>query len=222
MKKLDVDLIAGTGDRMAFIDLLEQEVEQKQRIESIDKAFERRIFEVRPAGGMESRTRAMLKVEDGCVNVCSYCIIPYARGPVRSLPIEKAAQQAKELARHGDIHELTRFFSGLEILTDQWSQRLRNASLDLPWSDHLRNLARYGVERYWLQAVSDYDLVGRVKLVVVSCILVRALGGDVIETAQLYSKEIENDADNIDSILDGAYTSSAMTDDKILGWLLLE
>lgn len=131
-------------------------------------------------------------------------------------------QQAKELARHGDIHELTRFFSGLEILTDQWSQRLRNASLDLPWSDHLRNLARYGVERYWLQAVSDYDLVGRVKLVVVSCILVRALGGDVIETAQLYSKEIENDADNIDSILDGAYTSSTMTDDKILGWLLLE
>ncbi len=44
------------------------------------------MFEVLPAGGMEGRTRAMLKVEDGCVNFCTYCIIPYARGPVRSLP----------------------------------------------------------------------------------------------------------------------------------------
>ena len=39
-----------------------------------------------PAGGLAGRTRAMLKVEDGCVNFCTYCIIPYARGPVRSLP----------------------------------------------------------------------------------------------------------------------------------------
>ena len=44
-------------------------------------------FEVLPAGGLEGRTRAMLKVEDGCVNFCTYCIIPYARGPVRSLPV---------------------------------------------------------------------------------------------------------------------------------------
>ena len=41
----------------------------------------------------QNRTRAMLKVEDGCVNFCTYCIIPYARGPVRSLPMDKAAEQ---------------------------------------------------------------------------------------------------------------------------------
>ena len=57
-----------------------------------------RAFEPLPAGGLEGRTRAMLKVEDGCVNFCSYCIIPYARGPVRSLPRQDAAAGAAMLA----------------------------------------------------------------------------------------------------------------------------
>ena len=68
--------------------------------------------------------------------------------------------------------------------------------------------------------MSDYDLVGRVKLVVVSCLLISGLGGDFVQTAQLYSKEIENDADNVEAILDGAYTSPALTDAKLLGLLL--
>ena len=54
-----------------------------------------------PAGGLEERTRAMLKVQDGCVNFCTYCIIPYTRGPVRSAPLEVAVAQAKELAARG-------------------------------------------------------------------------------------------------------------------------
>ena len=77
------------------------------------------------------------------------------------------------------------------------------------------------MERYWLQAVSDYDLVCRVKLIIASCLLVKALGGDPIQTAQLYSKEVENNADNVDAILDAAYTHAAFTDDKLL-WLLLK
>ncbi|MCQ2448523.1 MAG: tRNA (N(6)-L-threonylcarbamoyladenosine(37)-C(2))-methylthiotransferase MtaB, partial [Oscillibacter sp.] len=68
VRKLDVDLISGTGDREGFISLLEEAVTEKHHIEAIDEAFERRVFEVLPAGGMENRTRAMLKVEDGCVN----------------------------------------------------------------------------------------------------------------------------------------------------------
>jgi len=120
MEKLDADLIAGTGDRLGFIDLLEQAVEEKQRIQSIDKAFERRVFEVLPAGGMDERTRAMLKVEDGCVNFCTYCIIPYARGPIRSLPLEKAAEQAAELAAQG-YREIV--LTGIEI--SSWGRDLK-------------------------------------------------------------------------------------------------
>ena len=67
----------------------------------IDNALRRREFEVLPAGGLEERTRAMLKVQDGCVNFCTYCIIPYTRGPVRSAPLELAVEQAGELAARG-------------------------------------------------------------------------------------------------------------------------
>jgi threonylcarbamoyladenosine tRNA methylthiotransferase MtaB len=101
VEKLDVDLIAGTGDRTGFLDLLERETEERQRLVALDDAFERREFEVLPAGGLEDRTRCLLKVEDGCVNFCSYCIIPYARGRVRSLPLDQAAEQAAGLKAAG-------------------------------------------------------------------------------------------------------------------------
>ena len=120
VRKLDVDLIAGTGDRTGFIGLLEQAVAEKRHLEAIDKSFERRVFEVLPAGGMTERTRAMLKVEDGCVNFCTYCIIPYARGPVRSLPLEKAVEQAAGLAADG-YREIV--LTGIEI--SSWGKDLK-------------------------------------------------------------------------------------------------
>ena len=121
VRKLDVDLIAGTGDRAGFVDLLEQAVEERRPLELVDRSFDRRSFEVLPAGGMENRTRAMLKVEDGCVNFCSYCIIPYARGPVRSLPLDKAVEQAAQLKAEG-YREIV--ITGIEI--SSWGRDLKN------------------------------------------------------------------------------------------------
>lgn len=132
---------------------------------------------------------------------------------------EEILQAAKQFAASADPAPLLAFLGELEILTPQWRERL-SKPLEVPqWSEGIRNLAQYGVLRYWLQAVSDYDLVSRVKLVIVSCLTVAYLGGDLVSTAQLFSKEIENDADNVDAILDGAYTSPALTDDKLLALL---
>lgn len=139
-------------------------------------------------------------------------------GPA-SLAPDAMRREAKSLAAPGDLTAILNFFQNLEILTPAWLQRL-NAPAPGPWSEELRAIARYFVARYWLQAVSDYDLVGRVKLAVVSCLVIKALGGDICQTAQLYSKEIENDADNIDAILDGAYDSPALADIGLLGLLL--
>ncbi len=80
-------------------------------------------FEALPAGGLEGRTRAMLKVEDGCVNFCTYCIIPYARGPVRSLPMAEAEAEAKRLAEEG-YREIV--LTGIEI--SSWGQDLRDGT----------------------------------------------------------------------------------------------
>ena len=120
----------------------------------------------------------------------------------------------------GDIHSIFAFFQNLEILTNTWKVRLTHPPVSIQWTEPLRALAQYMLLRYWLQAVSDYDLISRVKLTVVACLLVGALGGDIIETAQLFSKEIENDPDNVEAILDGAYTSPALTDANLLALLL--
>lgn len=127
---------------------------------------------------------------------------------------------ARSAAKSGDADKIAEFYAGLEILTDAWRQRLEQPVGDGGWDPRLQILARYGVERYWLQAISDFDLVGRVKMILLSCVLVRHLGGDLVQTAQLYAKEIENNAENVDAILDGAYTHPALTDDKLLGIFL--
>ncbi|MDF2838412.1 MAG: mtaB [Evtepia sp.] len=124
---LGVDLIAGTGSREQFLSLLEEVWKEKNKVVAIDDAMKRRVFEQLPGGGLRDRTRAMLKVEDGCVNFCTYCIIPYARGPVRSLPLEEATQEARRLFEEGyreivltgiELSSWGREWSGEETLAD--------------------------------------------------------------------------------------------------------
>lgn len=123
-RALGADVLTGTGDRMGFLSLLERAVreggtERRAPLEAVDPPFERRHFEWLPAGGLEGRTRALLKVEDGCANFCSYCIIPYARGPVRSLPMGEAAVQAAEL-KHQGYQEIV--LTGIEV--SSWGRDL--------------------------------------------------------------------------------------------------
>ena len=98
---LGVDVIGGSGDREAFLQELLSCIHNRQKAKVLDEALKRRKFEVLPAGGLEGRTRAMLKVQDGCVNFCTYCIIPYTRGPIRSAPVELAVEQTKCLKEKG-------------------------------------------------------------------------------------------------------------------------
>lgn len=138
-------------------------------------------------------------------------------------PFEPQAQLAfaRQLARRSDSGELRKFYLGLDVLTRQWADRLAAPRPGENFPEQLRFLASYGVERYWLQAVSDLDLAGRVKMVIAGCVLVNLLGGDPVDTAQLYAKEIENSSENIDALLDAAYQSPTLTDDRLLGHLLL-
>ena len=101
VRKLGVDVIGGSAKRQEFVQMLLETAEKRIHNESVDAALKRREFEILPAGGLSERTRAMLKVQDGCVNFCSYCIIPYTRGPIRSAPLELAVQQARELSDMG-------------------------------------------------------------------------------------------------------------------------
>ena len=112
VQKLGADIVYGTADRLKLVDALEKAVSTGEGEQVLDKPFERRIFEELPAGAVSGHTRALLKIQDGCVNFCSYCIIPYTRGRVRSLPMEAAVRQAAELDRQG-YRELV--ITGIEI-----------------------------------------------------------------------------------------------------------
>ena len=116
---LVIDLVGGTGQRMEFLRQLLAAAEEKRQRVLVDDALHRHEFEVLPAGGQMSRTRAMLKVEDGCRNFCSYCIVPFARGPVRSLPVAEAVRQTEQLAAEG-YREVV--LTGIEI--SSWGQDL--------------------------------------------------------------------------------------------------
>ena len=130
LENLGIDVVGGSAQREEFLEKVMEAVATKQKATVLDSALRRRSFEVLPAGGLEGRTRAMLKVQDGCVNFCSYCIIPYTRGPVRSAPVELAVEQAKGLAAEG-FREI--IVTGIEIAS--WG-------VDLPGKPGLETLIR--------------------------------------------------------------------------------
>jgi len=130
VKELGADVVGGSGDRHRFAADIENAVFGSQ-LEASDEFVNHVLgqaanhialnkhdaahvnqFEELPLGGTAGRTRAFLKVQDGCDNFCAYCIIPFARGRVRSLPLNRAVLQAKQLGKQG-FKEIV--ITGIEI-----------------------------------------------------------------------------------------------------------
>ena len=126
IRKLDVDVLIGTDGREAFVRHMIEAAATRQKWERVDDAGQPRAFEILPAGGLAARTRALLKVEDGCNNFCTYCIIPYARGPVRSLPLATAVAQTEQLRQEG-YRELV--LTGIETPAGAMTSRTAPVSL---------------------------------------------------------------------------------------------
>ncbi|MGI6576811.1 MAG: tRNA (N(6)-L-threonylcarbamoyladenosine(37)-C(2))-methylthiotransferase MtaB [Eubacteriales bacterium] len=113
-RELGADFVGGAGERLRVVDFIDgaaNQITHKTDTEIVDP-FSRRDFEILPAGEVEGRVRALLKVQDGCVNFCSYCIIPYLRGPSRSLPVHEAVSSVIQLAEQG-FKEIV--ITGIEI-----------------------------------------------------------------------------------------------------------
>lgn len=100
-KCTEADIITGTKEREKLPELVLQVIESKNHIVDIPEYTANDVFEDIPNNSLFSKTRAFLKIQDGCNCFCSYCIIPYARGRCRSKPMTSLISEAKALAESG-------------------------------------------------------------------------------------------------------------------------
>ncbi len=93
-------MVLGTKERSRVVELFEESLNQEQALMAVE-AFERDDAFEDISAVHESRTRAQLKIQDGCDRFCTYCIIPYARGNIRSRPLESVRAEMEKLAQAG-------------------------------------------------------------------------------------------------------------------------
>lgn len=97
----DIDLIIGSNDKHRIVQLVEQAQQANAPLCTVSPWSAQTSFSAVGSGQERGRTRATLKVQDGCQQFCAYCIIPYARGPERSRPIDQVIDEARVLLADG-------------------------------------------------------------------------------------------------------------------------
>ena len=96
-----VDIVVGTQDRVRLIELIEQFRESREPINAVGNIMKARVYEELDVPTFSDRTRASLKIQEGCNNFCTFCIIPWARGLMRSRDPEEVIHQAQQLVDAG-------------------------------------------------------------------------------------------------------------------------
>ena len=94
------DVIIGNTSKSKLVDLIEEHIKTNKKIIKVDNIMDA-SFDNMELSSFETRTRALVKIEDGCNNYCTYCIIPYARGNVRSKRPELVIDEVKKLVQNG-------------------------------------------------------------------------------------------------------------------------
>ncbi len=101
LKISGVDLVIGTRDRSKLVDLVESAVKGQDPVNAVSEYRAGDEFEEIPSVPVQGRARAFLKIQEGCNNFCTYCIVPYARGPLRSRRPEKVIETARKMVASG-------------------------------------------------------------------------------------------------------------------------
>ncbi len=102
VKKIEgVGLVLGTKERSHIVELCEKQLRESKQSVLVTDIMKQRDYEDMWVSSYSSKTRAFVKIEDGCTEFCTYCIIPYARGPVRSRSMESIVEEVKALSANG-------------------------------------------------------------------------------------------------------------------------
>ena len=127
-KVKEIDIIIGTNKKNEVVDLVEEFILKKQNIEAITDVFKEKDYSEFGSITYTEKTRAVIKVQDGCDRFCSYCIIPYARGRVRSRKLENILDEVKQIAKNG-IKEVV--ITGIHVASYGKDFKIQTGLIDL-------------------------------------------------------------------------------------------
>ena len=98
---MEADIVIGNKNNCDLPNIIEKYFQERERVFQVEEHLKGDSFRVAKITGFDERTRAYIKIQDGCNRFCSYCIIPYSRGRVRSKPIEELKSELEALAENG-------------------------------------------------------------------------------------------------------------------------
>ncbi|QQT20793.1 tRNA (N(6)-L-threonylcarbamoyladenosine(37)-C(2))-methylthiotransferase MtaB [Staphylococcus pasteuri] len=149
-----VDVVVGTQDRHKLLDYIDEFQKERQPINGVGNIMKNRKYEDLDVPYFTDRTRASLKIQEGCNNFCTFCIIPWARGLMRSRDPEKVVEQATTLVNSG-YKEIV--LTGIH--TGGYGQDLKNYNL----AQLLRDLDQVdGLERIRISSIEASQLTDEV------------------------------------------------------------
>jgi threonylcarbamoyladenosine tRNA methylthiotransferase MtaB len=153
-----VNLVLGTNERSRIVELVES-INEYDKINYVDNIMDVKEFEELEIDKVKGKTRAFLKIQEGCNQFCSYCIIPYARGPIRSRKPENIIAEVNRLSENG-FKEIV--LTGIHIAS--YGKDLKEASL----LDIIKDVHKVeGIERIRLSSVEPtlltYDFIKEIK-----------------------------------------------------------
>ena len=132
-----VDIVVGTQDRHKLLDYIQQFQDERQPINGVGNIMKNRTYEELEVPYFTDRTRASLKIQEGCNNFCTFCIIPWARGLMRSRDPEKVVEQATQLVNSG-YKEIV--LTGIHTGSDDVLKRMRRKYTMAHFSERLTKL----------------------------------------------------------------------------------
>ncbi len=156
----EVDIILGNKRRNDIVPVLEQYFEEKRNIRRVEEYSKNDEYEQLVVDDFSERTRAFLKIEDGCNRFCSYCIIPYARGRVRSAPLDYIKREIESFRNAGYKEvvivgiNLSSYGSDIGL---SFSDAIRTACSFTDMRIRLGSLEPESMDMQTLQILASYD-----------------------------------------------------------------
>src|SRR5690606_24773821 len=212
-----VDIVVGTQDRVKMLEYIEQYKEERKPINAVGNIMKNRVYEELDVPAFTDRTRASLKIQEGCNNFCTFCIIPWARGLMRSRDPKEVIRQAQQLVDAG-YKEIV--LTGIH--TGGYGEDLKDYNLAALLRDlesQVRGLKRIRISSIEASQLTDevIDVIDKSKLVVRHLHIPIQSGSNTVLKRMRRTYTMEFFAERLEK-LKKALPGLAITSDVIVGF----